>query len=174
MRRTQSSVERAARATELYSQGWTLQRIADELGWKHRVHAKRAIDKCLDEIQAQSVERLRKRQDMILDRLVERALRVMESDHPAHSQGRIVRAGCPGLNDLGMRQHDGCTWNVAGAPYCDGPMIRDDGPVLQAINTIKGLEDRRAKLWGLDAPVRTAIEGDELVIRIAGVNTDAV
>lgn len=169
MRRTLSSVQRAAKAAELYSIGWTFQQIADELGWKHRTHAKRAVDKCLAEVQAQSVENLRKRQDALLDRLLRKAIEVMDRDHVAHSQGRIVRGGCSG-----PASHEGCTNGVPGAPYCDGPMVRDDGPVLQAITTIRGLEERRAKLWGLDAPVRTSIEGDELVIRIAGVNTDDV
>ena len=41
--------------------------------------------------------------------------------------------------------------------YDDNEKVEDDGPVLQAINTLSKLGDRRAKLLGLNAPTRTEL-----------------
>lgn len=173
LRRTKANAERASQACELYAQGWTFQRIADHLGYATKGNVHRDVKRVLAETQSAGVELLRQKHGALLDRLLGKAIEIMERDHIAHSQGRIVRIGCPGL-DRGEVQHSGCTYGVPGAPYCDGPALLDHGPKLQAINVAKGLLERSAKLHGLDAPVRTAIEGDELVIRIKGVDTDAV
>lgn len=173
LRRTKANAERASRACELYAQGWTFQRIADHLGYATKGNVHRDVKRVLAETQSAGVELLRQKHGALLDRLLGKAIEIMERDHIAHSQGRIVRIGCPGL-DRGEVQHSGCTYGVPGAPYCDGPALLDHGPKLQAITVARGLLERSAKLHGLDAPVRTAIEGDELVIRIKGVDTDAV
>lgn len=174
MRRTVDTVRRDAECAELHAQGWTFQRIADHMGFKNRGVASKAVDRALQRVVTESVERMRQKHDMMINRLLSKTVEIMERDHIAHSQGRIVRIGCPGL-DRGEVQHSGCTYGVPGAPYCDGPALLDHGPKLQAITVARGLLERSAKLHGLDAPVRTAIEGDELVIRIkGGVDIDAV
>lgn len=176
MRRTKANTERSSRACDLYSQGWTFRRISDELGYGSPANAKRDIERSLREILSAGVETLRARQSYLLDRLLGKAVEIMERSHFAHSQGRVVRA-CPGPGT-----HPGCTatnlYDSAAGRYddggCPGIPVLDDGPKLQAITVARGLLERSAKLHGLDAPVRTAIEGDELVIRIKGVDTDAV
>lgn len=169
MRRSNANAERAAKACELYSQGWTFQRIADHLGYAHRSNARREVEKVLKETQSAGVETLRHKQGAMLDRLLTKAVEIMERSHFAHSQGRVVRA-CPGPGT-----HDGCSAaNIYDSVGCPGIPVLDDGPKLQAITVARGLLERSAKLHGLDAPVRTSIEGDELVIRIKGVDTDAV
>lgn len=173
MRRTVDTVRRDAECAELHAQGWTFQRIADHMGFKTRAAASKAVDRAFRQVVIESVERMRQKHDMMINRLLSKTIEIMERDHVAHSQGRIVRMGCPGL-DRGEFQHTGCTYGVPGAPYCDGPALLDHGPKLQAITVARGLLERSAKLHGLDAPVRTAIEGDELVIRIKGVDVDAV
>lgn len=173
MRQTLTSAQRDAEAVRLYSDGLTYQQIADQLGLKNRADAYKIVKRTMAKVPVEAVDQLRKRQAGLIERLLVKTLEIMERDHIAHSQGRIVRIGCPGL-DRGQVQHSGCTYGVPGAPYCDGPALLDHGPKLQAITVAKGLLERSAKLHGLDAPVRTAIEGDELVIRIKGVDTDAV
>lgn len=173
MRQTLTSAQRDAEAVRLYSDGLTYQQIADQLGLKNRADAYKMVKRTMAKVPVEAVDQLRKRQAGLIERLLVKTLEIMERDHIAHSQGRIVRIGCPGL-DRGQVQHSGCTYGVPGAPYCDGPALLDHGPKLQAITVAKGLLERSAKLHGLDAPVRTAIEGDELVIRIKGVDTDAV
>lgn len=143
------------------------------MGFKTRAAASKAVDRAFRQIAVESVERMRQRHDMMINRLLSRTVEIMERSHFAHSQGRVVRA-CPGPNT-----HQGCTatnvWDSAGVGEgCPGIPVLDDGPRLQAITAARGLLERSAKLHGLDAPVRTAIEGDELVIRIKGVDTDSV
>ena len=41
--------------------------------------------------------------------------------------------------------------------YDDGVKLEDDGPVLQAIQVLSKLAERRAKLLGLNAPTRTEL-----------------
>lgn len=173
MRQTLTSAQRDAEAVRLYSDGLTYQQIADQLNLKNRADAYKIVKRTMAKVPVEAVDQLRKRQAGLIERLLVKTLEIMERDHIAHSQGRIVRIGCPGL-DRGEVQHSGCTYGVPGAPYCDGPALLDHGPKLQAITVARGLLERSAKLHGLDAPVRTAIEGDELVIRIKGVDTDAV
>lgn len=175
MRRTVETARRDAECADLYSQGWTHQRIADHMGFANSGVATKAIQRAFRAVPAESVDRLRQKHDRVLNRLLTKALEIMERNHPAHSQGRVVRV-CPGPGS-----HEGCTatdiWESANGYAgggCPGVPVLDDGPKLQAITVAKGLLERSAKLHGLDAPVRTAIEGDELVIRIKGVDTDAV
>lgn len=174
MRRTVETARRDAQCADLYSQGWTHQRIADHMGFANSGVATKAIQRAFKAVPAESVERLRQKHDRVLNRLLTKAVEIMERSHFAHSQGRVVRA-CPGPGT-----HDGCTatnlWQSQGSigDGCPGIPVLDDGPKLQAITVARGLLERSAKLHGLDAPVRTAIEGDELVIRIKGVDTDAV
>jgi len=58
----------------------------------------------------------------------------------------------------------------------DGTPLLDDGPVLQAIDRLVRIAERRSRLLGLDAPVRTKIEVtdaldaeiEQLVAELAG------
>ncbi len=167
MRQTITSAQRDARAAELYSQGLTYQQVADAIGVKNKGDAFKIVKRAMSKVPVEAVEQLRKRQDAQITRFLQVAIGVMERSHFAHSQGRVVRA-CPGPGT-----HQGCTAKYSD-DACVGIPVLDDGPKLQAITVARGLLERSAKLHGLDAPVRTAIEGDELVIRIKGVDMDAV
>ncbi|MDV9194326.1 hypothetical protein [Streptomyces sp. Wh19] len=143
--RTLSTAEREAEAARLRSLGWTYQRIADELGWANKGDAHHAVQKVLrdtvqeaaDDLRTLEVERLRGE----LERLaaVEAEVwTVLKREHVTVSNGEIVRL--------------------------DGAPLPDDGPVLQAVDRLIKIEDarrrnseRRAKLLGLDAPVKQTI-----------------
>jgi hypothetical protein len=43
----------------------------------------------------------------------------------------------------------------------DGEILEDDAPVLQAIQTLVKIADRRARLLGLNAPTRTELTGKD-------------
>ncbi len=156
-KRSLKGAQRDAEAARMRASGYLLREIAEHLGLKTEGAAKRAIDRALQDVQAPAVEALRASQQEIIDRMKVAALDVMEREHVAHSNGRVV-------------------YDVENGVAADGTVrpVLDDGPRLQAINALRGVLEREAKLWGADAPVRTTIEGDELVIRIKGVDTDAV
>ncbi|WP_433434953.1 hypothetical protein [Nonomuraea sp. CA-141351] len=86
-----------------------------------------------------------------LDELAQKAREVMRATHYLVSQGRVVR-----LTRGGMP-------------------LEDDGPVLQAIDRLLRIQERRARLLGLDCPQRVGIDaqnpGEEIRGLIAALVT---
>ncbi|MCU1687846.1 MAG: hypothetical protein JWQ81_8585 [Amycolatopsis sp.] len=98
-------------------------------------HYKRA----LKETPAMEVQQYRTEQLERLDGLLRSAREVLDKEHIAVSNGKV------------MRNPD------------SGEVLLDDGPKLQAIETIRKLEERRAKLLGLDSPVKVEQTGSTTV-----------
>lgn len=129
--KTLEGAERDREACRLRTRGATYQRISDQLGYGDEANARRAVRNCLAAIQGEGAEELRMLQEAQLDYLTEQALNVLESSHYAVTQsGRV-------------------------ATDADGRPIVDHTPVLQAIDRLLRIQERRAKLRGLDAPART-------------------
>lgn len=168
---TLAGVERDYEAARLRAMGWSLSKIAKHLGYAHHGKAHEGIQRAFKRIPSEGVEVRRQQQQALIDHLKIEALGVLARPHVAHSQGRVVREGCPGLDYAGQPQHDGCTWGKGGQ-YCDGPAVLDDGPKLQAISTIKALLDREAKLHGLDSPIRVEQTDVGVAIILEGVSLD--
>lgn len=63
-----------------------------------------------------------------LDRLLKKAIKVLDKKHVAVSHGRVIFD-----------------------PTTNAPLV-DDGPTLDAIKTVLSIMERRARLLGLDAP----------------------
>jgi hypothetical protein len=76
-----------------------------------------------------------------IDYLEQRAVAVMEKRHVFVSQGGKV-------------------------VYDGEEKLEDDGPTLQAINTLAKLGERRAKLLGLNAPVRTELTSTNVTVSL--------
>lgn len=131
--RTLEGAERDAKACEMKSRGATYQQISDTLGYGSRANAHRAVKSALAAIPIESAEELRRLQLDTLEYLAGHAARVLERQHLTITQsGRIV------VDD-------------------DGQEVLDDGPILAAIDRILRIQDRKAKLMGLDAPVKTEV-----------------
>lgn len=140
--RTLSTAEREAEAARLRSLGWTYQRIADELGWSNKGDAHHAVSKVLRETVQEAGDDLRALELTRLDALYVAANEVLAREHVTVSNGRIVS----GTN---------------GAP------ILDDAPVLQAIDRLLKIQERRSRLLGLDAPIKKDVSlTDERVAAI--------
>ncbi|WP_069743045.1 hypothetical protein [Streptomyces sp. EN23] len=129
--RSLSTAERDARAAELRSKGWTYRRIAAELGWKQGADAYNAVQRVLKETVREAGEEVRSLELERLDRLEAAANEVLEREHVTVSNGRVVVL------------HE--------APLPDG------GPVLAAIDRLLKIQERRARLLGLDAPTKQNI-----------------
>ncbi len=99
--------QRDIEAARLQSMGWSLSKIAGALGYSSTGHVVDGIQRAFDRIPSQAVEVRRAQQQQLIDVLKTQAIGVMMRDHVAHSQGRIVKAGCPGLDSARERLHVG-------------------------------------------------------------------
>jgi hypothetical protein len=126
--RTTDTAQRDAEAARLRSDGLSYQQIADKLGYSHRENARRAVSRALLAIVAEPAEDLRALELARLDQMWIDVLEVLRREHVTVSHGRVIYS------------------EETGQP------IIDDGPVLSAIDRLLRIQDRRAKLLGLDAP----------------------
>jgi len=135
--RTLGQAERDRNAVQLRSRGQTYQQISDELGYGNLSNARRAVKKALEGIIVEGRDEAIKLQLDELDMMQRAVIDVLEAKHYVVSDGRIVHLG--DKDDPDRRE------------------LLDDGPVLQAVDRLLKIADRRAKLLGLDAPKRVEV-----------------
>lgn len=153
--RTLETAQKDAEAVALRSKGWTFQRIADELGLADKASAYHAVQRAFADVPYEAVDEARRLDLERIDRLIDQAWAVMEREHVAYSNGQVVRqrTGDVERDDDGFERLDDKGKTI---PVYEPVM--DDGPVLQAIDRIRSLLERRAKIIGYDAPVRSRVE----------------
>ncbi len=140
------TAERDAEAARLRKRSWTYQQIADHLGI-NRSSAYQAVQRVLKETVQEPAEDLRTLELERLDDMAQAVLKVLEKHHVTVSNGRIVFLG-------------------------DEPLI-DDAPVLAAVDRLLKIQERRAKLLGLDIPVKQEIDvSGGVEYRIVGVSAE--
>ena len=122
------AAERDAQALELRAGGASFRVIADQLGVSVST-AWKCVDRGLAATRHEPSTKLRALERERLDRLTVQAVQVLQARHVVVSAGKIVRDD-------------------------DGQPLVDHGPTLAAISTLRGLMERRARLEGLDEPVR--------------------
>jgi hypothetical protein len=123
--------ERRAKAVQMRIEGHSLRAIAETCGYKIASNASQDIGRALEQAvaeQTRSVEAYREEELQRLDALMLEAWTILRRDHLTVSHGKVV--------------YDDAT----------GQPILDDGPTLQAIDRVLKIQERRAKLLGLDAP----------------------
>lgn len=138
------TAERDRRAAELRGKGWSYRKIAAEL--KIDVHtAHDAVERALRAIRAEGAAEVRQLELERLDAMWEAVLRVLEREHVTVNQGKVI--------------------------VLDGKPLTDDGPVLQAVDRLIKIQERRARLLGLDAEQKVNMSGG-LTVEIVGVNEE--
>lgn len=154
----EDAAHRRARVLELRRAKKTFTEIGEALG----VSAQRAhqlYTEALRSIEFEQVTTYRAAELEKLDALEADVRAVLERRHVVVSHGRVV------LSADVVRDEDG-------DPVYDGdgePVIRrgaplvDDGPVLEAADRLLRIADRRARLLGLDTPVKSVVEGTATV-----------
>lgn len=128
------------RAAQLRAQGWTYQRIAEELGYNPKTGKSAAIDAVRRGGKDITREAGKELLEILTDRLetlYEKAVDVSEREHIVVSHGKIIR-------------DDG------------GRPLRDSGPELAAIREARATLESFRKLLGLDAPSRVSVEAEQL------------
>lgn len=124
------TAERDADACRLRTEGQTYAQIAETLGYNDKAAAQKAVERALTAIVAEPASHLRALEDARLDVALVVAFRVLRTKHITVSNGRLILD-----------------------PVTELP-LQDDAPNLAAIDRIVKISDRRAKLHGLDAPVK--------------------
>jgi hypothetical protein len=139
--------QRRAQAVDMRIAGNSFRTIADKLGYKTASAACQDISRALEQAvaeQTRSVEAYREEELQRLDALMVEAWTILKKDHVTVSHGKLI--------------YDDRT----------GEPLLDDGPTLQAIDRILKIQERRAKMLGLDAPMKVeAITIDSLDQAIA-------
>lgn len=152
--RTVKAVQRDFDAAELRAKGLSFERIAAGLGFASRGHAHDAVTRALRDTPYEGAEEDKLLDLLRIDRLIEHAWGVMQREHIAISQGRIVgkRIGWERGDDGQM------LFDADGAPIPVYEDIPDDGPGMTAVREIRALVERRSKMIGYDAPAKSRVE----------------
>jgi hypothetical protein len=148
--RDPETVKRDAQAAALRARSWTYQRIGEELGISKQ-SAYDAVQRALRDTLQEPADDVRALELERLDGMYAAVLAVLERDHVTLYQGEVVRV--------------------------EGAVLVDDGPVLSAVDRLLRIQERRAKLLGLDLPVKQQIEAEHTVryqIGVTGEEMDAV
>ncbi len=124
--RTVETAKRDAEAARLRSRGRTYSQIAEELGFCDKSAAHHAVARVFDGFKVEARDLLIKIELDKLDMMTRAVIDVLEAEHYTVSDGRIV--------------------------YLGDKELLDHAPVLQAVDRLLKISDRRAKLLGLDAP----------------------
>lgn len=136
------SPEHDAEACQLRAEGMSVADIAK----RQKVTVKTVqarIERALRRVPVEAVNELRRVQDYQLDMMFREALGVLRKEHVMVNNGNVMR--------------DPRT----------GELLLDSAPILQAIGVMLKVQDRRARLYGLDAPSRalTMTASEEAVDR---------
>lgn len=145
--RTPATAEREAAAMRLRARGASYAAIADQLGYCDRSAARKAVQRGLNATVAEPAAELRDLELARLDDLHATAWKVMRAPHVLVSGGQVVER--------------------------EGEPLRDDMPVLRAIDTILRIMVRRARLLGLDIAAPAEV-GGTLTYVIVGVGADGL
>lgn len=139
---------RRAEVMRLRREGRTFEEIGEQLGVSKQA-AHQMYRRTLADIPALEVAEYRAEQAARLDALLAKANEVLAAEHVIVQHGKVVMQ--------------------------DGKPIPDHGPVLDAIKAVLDIEQRRAKLLGLDTPVKQQLEVDGGVrYEIVGVPPEAL
>lgn len=126
---------RRAEAMRLRIRGVRFEDIATQLGYSSRARAAEDVLKGLADTVQEPADELRTLELERLEMLWRRAMAVMDRPHLVAQMGKVIK-------------------------YRGKPVI-DDAPVLAAIDRLLRIQERRAKLLGLDAPVEVEVsDGD--------------
>jgi len=132
--RTTEMATKDARAAELRDQGWTLQRIADELGYSDGRAAQLGIRRAIRDIVQGPAEKLLASHMERLETLYAAAVEILEAEHVVVSHGKIMYGA-------------------------DGTPLHDSGPKLAAIREARSTLESFRRLTGLDQPAKVSLSG---------------
>lgn len=121
--------ERDARIWELRARGLTIYQVAAELGCSTS-KVRSSLHRVAEEYQVEFAADIIKMELDRLDIMLRKAMEVLHARHLAFSHGRLLRDD-------------------------EDNLLNDSAPVLQAINSVLKIMERRSQYLGLDAPSKS-------------------
>jgi hypothetical protein len=138
--RNTETIERDHRAAEMRARGMTYPQIGAQFGVTRQA-AHQMVQRAIADIPTEGGETIKSMELMKLDAIERRAYLVANSKHPVVSaSGKIVKR---------VVDQDGSLVEQE---------LEDDGPVLKALDTLLKVQERRARLLGLNAPTNVRVE----------------
>lgn len=141
--------QRRAEMLELRISGLTLEQIGERMG-VGKGTVSRVISNALTAQTREPCEELLSLELSRCDVLLNEAMQTVKAFHPLVSGGRVVSA--PMLDNTGQPVRNPETGDVLTR------VLEDKAPKLAAIHTAVKVMERRARLLGLDAPIRAQQE----------------
>lgn len=141
--------ERRTKAIAMRARRESWQAIADALEYASPGAACEDVNRALKQrlqAQGEQADTLRELELQHLDELAQKVLEVLERQHVTVSHGKIIKGE-------------------------DGKPLLDDDPVLRSVDRLVRIAERRAKLTGLDSPVKVHTEG-VVTFRVEGVDME--
>lgn len=149
------TAERDAESARMRAIGFRLSEIRDTLGFASEGAAHDSADRGITAKRTVNADMAKAAALARLDEMAAHARAVLHARHYTVSQGRLIYIG----GELTVDDDGRTTW-VGGEP------LEDDAPVLNALRVLLAIEERRAKLEGTDAPVKSRVE----VTRVDGID----
>lgn len=165
-----SARQKQARAAELRLQSYTWQQIADAVGYSNQGTAYREVMRYFKNNPSPEVEELRAQENEKLDRLEGDMLAILASRHiVVNNKGIVGRyTGKVQRDEFGdpmyVEAPDGSM-----KPVYEIEELQDDDPAIRAAQAILRIMDRRAKLNGLDKPIKVEIDDGGVDKEIEGL-----
>lgn len=138
------SAQLAAQVLELRKKSLTFDEIATRLGIS-KSSAYVAFKRGIKAIVAEPAEEVRALELEKLEQMEQAVIKVLERQHVTVSNGKVIRI--------------------------DGQPLDDDAPILQAIDRLLRIQERRAKFLGLDAEKKINLSGG-VTYEVVGVNVE--
>jgi hypothetical protein len=145
--------ERDAEIMHCRVMGWTLQAIADHVGYADASGVQKRIERIYVKTVKEPTEMVRDLEVRRLDEMLAIAWDLMKREYVAVAQGRVVRRRL--LDSDGQFIVTGA--DAEGRPIYAEEEVADVMPVLHAMDRALKIADRRAKLLGLDAPKQVEV-----------------
>lgn len=123
--------ERRAKAVRLRAAGLGYEEIARQVGLKSADLARVDVHRALAALRTEPAEEMRALESERLDFLWRTVMQVLSRTHYVVSNGKVM--------------------------HLNGEPMRDDDPALRAVAALLQIQQRRAKLHGLDAPKQVEV-----------------
>lgn len=164
--RDPNTAKKDGEAAALRARSWTYRQIGEALGMSTST-AYDSVQRALADTLEEPAAAVRALELEKLDALERAVLVVLEREHVTISQGRVVRRRTDQVEQVDGEDK----LDDDGQPVYIWEDLLDDSPVLAAVDRLLRVQERRAKLLGLDSATKVDVSGG-VTYQLVGVDVD--